>query len=470
MKIEDLQVGTTPRLVKKLRENEEEKARATYKGLNPPAEEKAPKAKGKLTTTKPGKHKSQQQLQEEQAARNQKQQEYLELRRGSPATRSQEPIRLPPKWDLSRIEEMEDGDIYQALRDDPEFAAAAKQFSKEQGRQESKLNSPKQSGAPNKRSSRSTTKKVPKHVRELMDSGVPVTQWVVLLVLLGAGLYQLRKTLVGPEKKTGSTSTITGRNKGRGGTDAKKGKQKKQKRKAETSNQKNNRGGKRVSKASPKPRPAAKSKQPEPEKAEPSTYSIEKKTKKKKKKVKSSNKEEKQQLHDVISTNISYQHGKGEQDNITLVALTPPIHADPSAVVEDDDASGWHAVTKSRKKSIPTTASSPESPNTQPSALVSAPQMVEIPATAAEVPQNDSHAEKENIAATDAGRTTGAKKKKKKKTSQLSPNVTDSTDDDAEFARKLQKEEEILAKTETDIGAEEAWEEVTSSKKKKGPI
>mmetsp|Transcript_10896 Transcript_10896/g.19752 ORF Transcript_10896/g.19752 Transcript_10896/m.19752 type:complete len:487 (-) Transcript_10896:110-1570(-) len=38
----------------------------------------------------------------------------------------------------------------------------------------------------------------PEHLRAMMEEGIPVKQWIVLLVLLVVGLFQLRKTVLGP--------------------------------------------------------------------------------------------------------------------------------------------------------------------------------------------------------------------------------------------------------------------------------
>lgn len=90
----------------------------------------------------------------------------------------------------------DDEGLLQALYEDPEAMAAASQKSK---------------NGDNKSSSRQYSKKskslseYPDHLQSMMDEGIPVTQWIIVLVLLGAGFYQLRKSLA-----TGSATAKAG--------------------------------------------------------------------------------------------------------------------------------------------------------------------------------------------------------------------------------------------------------------------
>ena len=94
------------------------------------------------------------------------------------------------KFDLSELEGLTEEEIMQALQDDPELAAAAAAAA-ERMRQSARV-PPKELLNRN-----SITSEHPPHLKAMMDEGVPIKQWIVLLVLLAAGLYQLRKAIVG---------------------------------------------------------------------------------------------------------------------------------------------------------------------------------------------------------------------------------------------------------------------------------
>lgn len=102
------------------------------------------------------------------------------------------------KFDLSELEGLTEEEIMQALQDNPELAAAAAAAA-ERMRKSARV-PPKE---PLKRNS--ITGEHPPHLKAMMDEGVPIKQWIVLLVLLAAGLYQLRKAIVGSK----STPAVT---------------------------------------------------------------------------------------------------------------------------------------------------------------------------------------------------------------------------------------------------------------------
>ena len=168
-----------------------------------------------LTTTKPGKRKTQQQQQQ--------QPDHHQQYRRSISTRARGSSGPPPRrFDLSDLEGMDEDQLLQALYEDPQLAdAAAKaaEKAKKQKRSTRKFSSPT---TPPKdqyyRAADGSVKDVgqyPEHLREMIDGGVPVTQWIVLLVLLCAGLYQLRKAVLGPAATAVSTSRVKTRSAGK---------------------------------------------------------------------------------------------------------------------------------------------------------------------------------------------------------------------------------------------------------------
>ena len=98
------------------------------------------------------------------------------------------------KFDLSDLDALTNEEIMQALYDDPELAAIAAAAAE---KMQKKSEVPPAQELP-KRSR--ITSDHPAHLKAMMDKGVPVKQWIVLLVLLAAGLYQLRKALSLPKK------------------------------------------------------------------------------------------------------------------------------------------------------------------------------------------------------------------------------------------------------------------------------
>ena len=122
-----------------------------------------------------------------------------------------------PKYQLSDLDGMSEEELLQALYDDPELAATAAAAAEKLKKQKSSAGNSKKrskrssssygSRVPPRGSSSSssghdsTTKKVndhPAHLQAMMKDGVPVTQWVFVLLLVGVCVYQLRKVLTPP--------------------------------------------------------------------------------------------------------------------------------------------------------------------------------------------------------------------------------------------------------------------------------
>ena len=125
----------------------------------------------------------------------------------SPLSRAQGGGGIPKRrYELPDLAGMSEEELLKALYDDPELAAEAAAAAE-------KIQKPKKSHTP--RSSRpkqnrsvpvsKRADKYPAHLKAMMDDGVPVKQWIIVLLLLAAGLYQLRKVLVGPTRTKNKT-------------------------------------------------------------------------------------------------------------------------------------------------------------------------------------------------------------------------------------------------------------------------
>jgi hypothetical protein len=100
-------------------------------------------------------------------------------------------IGLRKKYELSDLERMTEDEILQALYDDPELAMKAGEAAETMRKNRATLN------AGTKMHRKAVTNSHPAHLRAMMEEGIPIKQWIILLVLFFAGLYQLRKILVG---------------------------------------------------------------------------------------------------------------------------------------------------------------------------------------------------------------------------------------------------------------------------------
>jgi hypothetical protein len=126
----------------------------------------------------------------------------------------------PPTLDLNDLEGMNEEELMQALYNDPELAELAA----EAGRAKKATGGSTSSSSRKAKAKAGITKDgyYPSHIQEKMQEGIPVVQWIIILLLLGAGLYQLKKTLELPDKKKtipgGGISSIAGAKKGIAGT------------------------------------------------------------------------------------------------------------------------------------------------------------------------------------------------------------------------------------------------------------
>jgi hypothetical protein len=123
------------------------------------------------------------------------------------ATRARGSSGIPPrsKLDLEDLQGMPEADVMRALYEDPELAAeAAAQMEEdtiaaERGRNKSSKTNRKKNPLPGKREDL------------LKDQGFPFVQWIIIVLLLGAGLYQIYKSLSkstkAPAKVKGSSAS-----------------------------------------------------------------------------------------------------------------------------------------------------------------------------------------------------------------------------------------------------------------------
>lgn len=329
------------------------------------------KAKGRksenLATTKPGKRKAPPQQVNEQ------QQQQQHLRRVVP-TRARGSSGPPPrKYDLSDLDTMDEEQIIKAIYDDPELAAAAAAKAAEQKKRPptgpptgARKSRDRQNRASSGRSKEFS--EYPDHLREMMDGGVPVTQWIILVALLGVGLYHLIKLLQGPTKKKAALTSI-GSSKGRGTErGVRVSKHKKAKRKSDKIRREEGSTKKAEEKPAVLPKQAPVLVPPPSSKKEASQTKKQatgkKTTTKRKKKSKSGSNSQKkaekqqqqqqQQQPDLVSTDGSSEARQEDGESDKSAMLNIPIHTEP-----DDDGIGWQTVSKSRTASSATAKHNP---------------------------------------------------------------------------------------------------------------
>lgn len=104
--------------------------------------------------------------------------------------------------------------LLQALYKAPELAGMAQQATE-------RIKAGKESAK--KTTSPAPEESYPNHLKAMMDDGVPVKQWIVLLLLLGAGAYQLRKAMLGPAPASTSPAGKRGKQATKGKAKGKKG-------------------------------------------------------------------------------------------------------------------------------------------------------------------------------------------------------------------------------------------------------
>ena len=156
---------------------ERKRSRPTYSSLDI----KVPDGM-KLTTTRMPRRSQPQQQQQQQ------QQRIISSR----PTRAQRGGFPPKSYDfISDLDDLTEAQIRSAFAQDPELAAAAAVAENDKKRKRSPYYRKKDGKV-------GSLGEHPQHLRAMMEEGIPVKQWIILLLLLGAGLYQLRKVLVGP--------------------------------------------------------------------------------------------------------------------------------------------------------------------------------------------------------------------------------------------------------------------------------
>lgn len=433
----------------------------------------------KLTTTKPTKSKMQQQ---QQPPSNQ-QQQFLQPRR-SP-TRAQGGSGPPPRiYDFSGLE-------------DPDLAARASE-----GRGTTSPPVISREGN-NRRSIDGSTKYIneyPEHLRELMDGGVPVTQWIILLVLLGSGFYQLRTILVGSDKTT-RVSALHHKTSEKGGkSKSKKLKKKNDKTKVaipKSSSRSTSTENERIATALPSARKSSVTTR----KSGPSNAkgrglskgvgasSTSKKPTGKKKKKAPAGANRKDKIWGKEQTDLAADEDEGESNtkkgSTTFLKAdlnTAEIVSDRGAMdhplLEDeraDDVGGWQTVCKSRAPVVGEAVPIKKLKKT----AVEVGKTEELPLAMSEkamATDNDTNGQSTNnsVEATPERSTPGIlvqtkpeKTKNKEKASANAPaGAIAGTEDDAVLALRLQQEEENLAKGESAFEIAEVWEEVTTRKRR----
>lgn len=350
----------------------------------------------------------------------------------------------------------------QALYDDPELAAAAAAAAEKMDEGKS---IPKRSR---------TVSEYPDHLRAMMDEGVPIKQWIILLVLLGAGLYQLRKVLV-----VGSSNNAKNKKLEKGSKAEKpsrKGGKQKGKRKSSSSSSsfvKARSSAPVVVKSAPKVEVSLVEEVPVAAAAAPKKAIKNKKKARNRQKNKppaiavETKKEETDALSHESPDSISTDGSSSTTGVEEQAAISPMSNKVESVIVEAiDENDGWQTVgapvvetkaaSKAVAKQVPVAANSP----------AQVPDVIEEMELAVE-PTNG-----KEVAAPTSGEQAskpGKKKKgKKKAASEETPGDT-ATDDEA-LAKQLQLQEEKIAEHEaTKAQEDDVWEEVTIKKKKKRP-
>ncbi|KAG7369173.1 hypothetical protein IV203_031916 [Nitzschia inconspicua] len=399
----------------------------------------------------------------------------------------------PPPHRIATLEDLEhlsEDELYRLFMEDPELYRS---LLKSTG--ESKTGTQSTDGSQKHRSTlgSSTKRSLPPRVGE--DPKVPYLQWLLVLVLVGVLLNQIRKTVMSENAKTkrGSTAYAAGAT-----AKAKGGKQKKQKNKKDKFTTEEKDPARKTSgapaKLAPKPtKPKAAAKAAVAPERPPS---------------KQSKKESKPTTVAKIGT-------KNGDENPSLQSVAPPAtetktatttrpttdngQSNSSTAESYGDDGDWQTVAKPRgpksdgnvPKSKASKGSTPAGGSSNPVNGVSERSKEEGSSNASatetglgvkdqgsEKAQSNDHPSESSFQNENPGANSGKKKKKKKNSTSKGPTTNDeatttnmksaSTDDDAALAFQLQQQEEILANadTKTIASREEAWEEVTSKKKR----
>jgi hypothetical protein len=441
----------------------------------------------KLLNPKPSSRLLQQRQQEENQQKQQQQQQEAKQKYSAPPTRAQGNYGPPPHQiaTLEDLEHMTEDQLYRLFMEEPElYRSLLKSTGETQSSSASSDSSGKRRVNSDTRSHKSTKRNLNARFGE--DKEIPYIQWLVLLALMGLGLYQLRKSIMNDpvKQKRGSTASNSG-----GALKGKGGKQRKQKdKKDKLPNQQKKFG-------SDKGQELSKSAQKKSQHYAVKTDSVAPESPPQKKKEKNSKLSE-----DVTTT--------GEDDADGVNDTTPPeanavdtthvtiMRTFNSATETERDGEAWQTVAKFREakserngtksmdsqvslmksKSATTTETlrkgeSFSEPNGQPN-------WKETVISATDAAPAENHRVDSPLSGNrnDVTNNTKTKKKKTKQSKSLSTNKqivvskreTESTDDDAALAQQLQKQEESRAKAETndEVLQEETWEEVKNKKKR----
>lgn len=426
---------------------------------------------------KPVKRKIQPQQQD--AEHQDDQQQSAKPKKPSLPTRAKGNYGPPPHQitSLEDLEQMSEDQLYKLFMEDPELYRSLLKSNGEGGASSNSGSGSRRARSSDGARSSGSSNKRTLPVRVGDDAKVPYLQWLLVLALLGALLYQLRKTIAsdtgssGKAKRGAAVAASTGVAKSKGG---KQKKQKQKNEKAPLTVIEKDPGKEKATKRVPKPAKAKST-------AGKATTSSVPRNKKPPKETKASAKE-------VVVAATPVATAKS-----SVPRATPAVNQELSISVtgNEGDDGAWQTVAKSRGTKLDSNTASPTAPAPVPSApmngtsershdvatSMNSQSMLETPKNGSEAaPANGLTAngnEKEK-----ASSTTNKKKKKKKnnKANGTSANgdgapqgaKTTSTDNDAALAFHLQRQEEILANAETNPSApaEEAWEEVTSKKKK----
>lgn len=372
------------------------------------------------------------------------------------------------KFDFSDLEGMTEDEIMQALYDDPELAAAASAAAEKMHQAKKQKKPPRTK--PSSRRNRVLSEH-PDHIRAMMDEGVPIKQWIILIVLLLAGLYQLRKALVGSKKTAAAAAKklekpVVGR---KGTKKAKKG----------------SGGGKATKKSrsvatvrepasSPIERELILEEHVPPVVAAAPKKSAPKKKKPRKQKV-PSNKPPEQPAKDTMSHespdsastdgSSSTDAGAVEHEDALSADDTEAFGSEniviDTSTAEPSPDDGWQTVGAPMAET-PQLAKSDTSPVAEPVKVAD-----ETPVQAKN-PVKENKAVKKQNGGSKAKTTTTAKGKPVSKKDAVVEAPTDILDDDEALALKLQLEEDKLAKHEANrASTPDVWEEVSTKKKGK---
>jgi hypothetical protein len=446
--------------------------------------------KTKLLNPKPSNRVLQKRQQEENQLKQQQQQ--AKQKKNVLPTRAKGNYGPPPHQitSLEDLEHMTEDQLYRLFMEDPElYRSLLKSTGEDQSSSASSDSSRARKTNGNSRSHQSSKRSLQARFGD--DKEIPYFQWLVLIALMGLGLYQLRKSMMTDpvKQKRGSTTSIIGvASKGKGG------KQKKQKiKKDKIPNEQNKFGSEKAQESSKSPQ-----KKIQPNTVTTATVPSEDPPQNKKKK------KSKQPGH------ATTKPGEDDPSRVNATAPTETNEVDTPVVTQmgtfsietenEEDGEAWQTVAKSREAKAVSNGAKSSANNSSDRLMTS----VKPPKNAATEPPGNVESssepnvqpnEKETDVANDStlveiqridfpssgiqdntGSNTKKKKKKTKHSKIPSANnhvvvhamETASTDDDAALALQLQKEEETLARDEKndEVLQEEAWEEVTNKKKR----